>query len=79
MAKGQLEYLQTVSGLSKGSLSDHMNAAFIAAGGELAFYRAFNGANKLSLSDNARLYYATKTGKTGSVADLQAYYWANPN
>ena len=78
MAKGKIEYIQTISGLSKGSMADHQQAAYAAAGGELAYYRAFNGANKLSLADNAKLYYSTKTGKTGTLADLQAFYWANP-
>lgn len=78
MAKGKIEYLRTISGLAGGSISDQMLAAYAAAGGQVNFYKVLNGANKDSLDDNRRAYYLTKTGKTGSTDDLEAYYWANP-
>ena len=78
MAKGKIEYLRTISGLTSGSLRDHLLAAYAAAGGQVAYYKVLNGANNNSLDDNRRAYYLTKTGKTGSTDDLEAYYWANP-
>ena len=78
MAKGKIEYLRTISGIPSSSISDQMNAVYAAAGGRMAFYKVLNGANNNSLDDNRRAYYLTKTGKTGSTDDLEAYYWANP-
>lgn len=78
MAKGEVEYFKTASGLSgNSSIEDTKKTYYAASGGELAFYRAANGVASGSLADNRLTYLRAQTGKTGSLADLQNFLYNN--
>lgn len=88
MTAGKLNYYATRSGLSAGTLVDHMFAFFKANSGlasgtlidhMVAFYKLKTGAATGTLTDLMRTYFQQQTGSSSSsLDDLMAAFYANP-